>query len=317
MSVVDRWLDRVSAREDATSLALFRIMMGSGALYTVITAVWSGVIPVVWIDRAYGGIRNLGEGTWLVAMFGGPTPGVVWSFVVASLAFSVLMTLGIGGRAVMLLALLTTDALTTLNGHAGGSYDHLLTAGMWLCVLGGGAKTLSVPARLRTGRWAPEVQVLAFPRWLAAYQLVLMYCMTGVQKVSAYWVPGGDASALYYILQQPSWQRFDMSFMAWLYPLTQLGTLVTWFWEVLSPLWLLALWWSIRPESRTGVAAFANRIGLRWIFLGVGVVMHFAIFVTMEVGPFTYLSLGFYAAMVHPWEWRALAERVRARLAVT
>lgn len=314
MSWLSALIDRVSRREDALSLALFRIAMGSGAFYTVFSAVWAGVVPLVWIDLDHGGIRDLGAGPWLVAMLGGPTPGVVWPLIGLALTSAVFMTVGLGGRGVALATLIFTDAVTTLNGHAGGSYDQLLTNGLWLCVLAGGGKTLSIEARLRTGQWAPEVPVVAFPRWLAAYQLVLMYGMTGIQKVSAYWVPGGDASALYYIMQQPSWQRFDMSWVAWLYPLTQLSTVVTWFWEVLAPLWLLALWWSVRPESRTGLAALSNRIGLRWIFLGIGIVMHVVIFLTMDVGSFTYLSLGFYAVMVHPWEWRQLGAWLAARV---
>jgi hypothetical protein len=221
----------------------------------------------------------------------------------------VLVAAGIGGRLASLLALVCTVNVVNLNGHAGGSYDELLTNGLWLTVLGPGHHTLSVTARIRTGTWWPVVHVLAFPRWLVAWQLVLMYCATGLQKLSAYWVPGGESSALYYILQQPTWQRTDMSWVAWIYPLTQIGTTVTWFWEVLSPLWFLALVWSARPDRVGRVGRLANRIALRWWFFAQGVLAHLIIWLTMEVGPFTFLSLAFYAAMVHPWEW----ERLRAR----
>ena len=305
-----RWVDSVSAREDATSLALFRFAMGTGVLLTIGTTWAAGLVPVIWIDAAHGGMRVLGAGPWLVNLLGGPTPTVVWSLVMVSMLSGLSLAVGFGGRISAVVALLSTNALVTLNGHAGGSYDQLLSNGLWLCVLAGGGATLSVDAWRRTGQWWPEAQVLAFPRWLAALQLIIMYCMTGLQKVSAYWVPGGDASALYYIMQQPSWQRIDMSWVAWVYPLTQLSTLVTWFWEVFSPVWLLALWWSTpRADGapRGGIAAFATRWGVRWAFFVVGIAMHIIIYATMNVGPFSYLSLGFYAVMVHPAEWRQLA----------
>ena len=39
------------------------------------------------------------------------------------------------------------------------------------------------------------------------------------------------------------------------------------------------------------------------------VLAHLLIWLSMEVGPFTPLSLAFYAAMVHPWEWERLRRR--------
>ena len=32
-----------------------------------------------------------------------------------------------------------------------------------------------------------------------------------------------------------------MTWLAWVFPMTQVATAVTWFWEVLSPIWLLAV----------------------------------------------------------------------------
>ena len=47
-------------------------------------------------------------------------------------------------------------------------------------------------------------------------------------------------------------------------------------------------------------------MGLRWWYFGIGVLMHATIWATMNVGPFSFLSLGFYTVMVHPEEWRRL-----------
>jgi hypothetical protein len=300
------WVTALSARESATSLALFRIGMGLGVLLTVGSVVAHGLVAVLWLQPEDGGMRRLGEGPWLLALLGGPSPMTVWTLVFGSLLGGALMVAGVGGRWASLTALVCTVNVVNINSHTGGSYDELLTNGLWLSVIGPGHGTLSLAARMRTGTWWPAAQALAFPRWLVLWQLVLMYCMTGLQKLSFYWVPGGEASALYYIFQQPTWQRMDMRFVAWIYPLTQMGTLVTWFWEVLSPLWLLALVWSAWPERAGRVGRLSNRIGLRWWFFGIGILAHVLIWVTMEVGPFTLLSLVYYVAAFHPWEWDSL-----------
>ena len=92
------------------------------------------------------------------------------------------------------------------------------------------------------------------------WQLVLMYWATGLQKVSTHWVPGGDLMALYYILQQPTWQWIDMAWVAPYAALTQVGTAVSWWWEVTCPVWLWA-WWSSRSETpRVGAAGPAARV---------------------------------------------------------
>jgi hypothetical protein len=299
--------------EDGTSLALFRIAMGLSVWATVGTVVFGGLVPVLWVDEAFGGYRQLGSGPWLVSLLGGPSPAVIWPLAITSLVTGALMVLGIGGRVTAVLCLLATGAVLDVNGHAGGSYDELLSNALWLVVLAGGDATLSVRAWWRTGQWWPEVPVLAFPRWLALWQLALMYGTTGLQKVSAYWVPGGDASALYYILQQPTWQRFDMSWVAWVYPLTQVSTTITWFWEVLAPLWVLAVWYAADPERPGAVRSWFNRLRVRTLFAVTGLVMHAVIFVTMDVGPFSVISVGFYVCTVHPWEWRQLYDRLAKR----
>ncbi|MEM6928356.1 MAG: hypothetical protein AAF602_15590, partial [Myxococcota bacterium] len=245
----NRFVGWIGEEEGATSLALFRIGMGLSILYTVGDMVRLGLVDVLWIDEDYGGMSSLGAGAWLVGWFGGPSPTVVWSFVAGALGAGLAMTVGLGGRLTALLALLTTTNLVDLNGMAGGSYDELLANGLWLVLLGGGFRTLSVDAWLGRREVWPVVPVVAIVRWLAVWQLVLMYGSTGLQKVSAYWVPGGESSALYYILQQPSWHRVDMAWVAWVFPLTQLATTVTWFWEVCSPLWILALVLNRGPDG--------------------------------------------------------------------
>jgi hypothetical protein len=204
-------------------------------------------------------------------------------------------------------------ALSDVNSHAGGSDDPLLANGLWLLVLAQSTRTLSLDCRLRTGSWRSAELVPAWPRYLAVVQLFLMYWSTGLQKVSAYWTPAGDFSALYFILQQPTWQRIDMTWAAHVYPLTQAATALTWCWELGAPLWLLAFWWRDTRDRPGRLRALANRIDLRSWLAAVGVVLHLGILAAMEVGPFSLIALSFYLCLYHPDEYTALLNRVRDR----
>ena len=307
------WVALLSRREVGTPLALFRIALGLCVVGMLLGLVARGVIEPLWLDRAYGGYRALGDGNWLVERLGGPKPGVVWPLVWAAIGSGTLLTLGLGGRWPALATLLLTASLTDLNSHTGGSYDELLENGLWLCFLSSGTQTLSLDCRIRTGSWLSADTVPAWPRWLVIFQLVLCYWTTGLQKVSAHWVPGGGFSALYYIFQQPTWQRFDMQWVAYVYPFTQIGTAVSWFWEVLAPLWLLAYFYRDTRTRPGRVRALFNAWDLRTIYAVTGIVFHLALLIFMDVGPFSPITLAFYTCLWSPDEWRAFARRLVRR----
>jgi hypothetical protein len=132
-----------------------------------------------------------------------------------------------------------------------------------------------------------------------------------MHKVSGTWTPAGGFSALYYILQEPTWQRWDLSWLAWVYPLTQLGTATTWIWEITSPLLLLVLWYR-RTRSLPGrLRSLCNRLPLRGLWVIIGLAVHLGILVLMDVGPFSPIALSYYVCLFTPAEWRRLAERLR------
>jgi hypothetical protein len=127
---------------------------------------------------------------------------------------------------------------------------------------------------------------------------VIVYFMTGIQKVSDTWVPGGELSALYYILQQPTWQRVDSLWLAHVFPLTQLGTLFTWTFEVGSPLLLVAI--VVERHGRGRLARQLRRIPFRRGWALWGAVLHVGIALSMAVGVFPYLAPAFYVALLAP-----------------
>lgn len=309
-----RFVAITSHREPATALALYRIAIGL-SVCAVLTGCWhKGVITPLYVDRAYGGYRALGDGPYLVAWLGGPTPSVVRSLFAASYLGGALLALGLGGRLTALFVAQTYKALVGINSHAGGSYDDLLINGLWLLVLAPATATLSLDCRLRRGTWRDDTPVSAWPRYLVVFQLVLMYWTTGLQKLSHHWVPGGSFDALWYIFQQPTWQKWgDLPWLAWVFPLTQVGTAVAWTWEVTNPLWLLAFWYRATRTRPGWLRARFNAWDVRALFAGVGVVLHAGIEAFMDVGPFGYVSLCFYVCLWHPDEWRAAWRRLTGR----
>lgn len=307
-----RWVALLSAREAPGSLALLRVLLGLCLLQSLAGVVISGTWSLIWLDAAEGGYRELSALPWLVEALGGATRGVIGGLLGLGLLAALGLTVGLLSRLSALVLLQVFMALSDTNPHTGGSYDVLISNALWLLVLADSGAAASIDARLRA-RWWPRpgpVTVPAWPRYLVIGQLLTMYASTGLQKVSASWVPGGDLSALYYILQQPTWQRIDMRWAAPLFPLTQLATLSTWLFEVGAPA-LLGVLWLRRTRSRPGrLRAWSNRLRARDLFIAFGLLMHAGIAILMEVGPFSTVSMALYAALLHPDELRALRARL-------
>lgn len=306
------WVTLLDRKEPGDALAVFRILTGLVVAW-VITSLWtSGLLDILWIDKAFGGYRGLGQGPHLVRWLGGPTPGVIHSIAGVTLAAAVLLTLGFGGRVTPFVALQGYIALHRLDPNASGSSDILVTNALWLLVLARSTATLSLDCRLRTGSILSDEQVSAFPRYLAILQLVVMYGATGLQKVSAYWFPTGQYAALYYILQQPTWQRFSMEWAARVYPLTQVSSAVTWLWEVTAPLLGLVYYFRYTADRPGRLRKLLNRWDLRKPWALIGLCLHVLIMVAMDVGHFSQMSLAFYVCLWHPAELRAAAARLRS-----
>lgn len=301
------WAERLDHHEDGLSLALVRIAAGLIVLTHLGRLLLAGVVPLVWYDAEHGGLRDLAH-PWVLAL-GGATPPVVHTLIAALALSALALTLGLATRPAAFLTWLGYRTLGDLNNHAGGSYDELIINVLFLLVLARSGQRWSVDAwwRGRSGL------VPAWPRWLMVFQLVVVYCSTGLQKVSNHWVPWGDLDALWYILQQPTWHHFDMAWLAPLYPLTRLATLGTWVFEVGSPVILLAAWFRATRERPGRLRAWCNRVDLRGLWLTAGFFMHLGIEATMEVGPFSLIALTLYLACYSPDEWRAWGGRLLRR----
>lgn len=311
-----RWVGFVGAQETGEGLALFRMLSGLALIVSIGATAANGLVGAFWVDASFGGIRSLPP-TWRYDLLGGATPTAAWTCVLAALGAGVALVVGIGARAAALIGGQALMALAAANPHARASYDGLLINSLWLLVLADSTATLSLRCRLRHGAWTSDALVGAWPRYLTIAQLGVLYLFTGLHKVSIYWTPAGGFSALYYIMQQPSWQLGSMHWLAWIYPVTQISTAVAWIFELSWPLMWLALYFRLHPDRPGRVRRWFNRLRVRTIYAAVGASMHLGIAIAMDVGPFTYVTLAFYPCLFRPQElraaWTAVSRRLRSR----
>ncbi|MCB9779557.1 MAG: HTTM domain-containing protein [Alphaproteobacteria bacterium] len=319
-----RIVARIAHKEPATPLALFRIAMGLSVLYTLLPMLRDDVVRLVWMDRAYGGFRTLTPHHWLLDAVGGASDASVTVLVGAAVVTGVLLIIGLGGRVTAFAALQLMIALFEINSGSGGGHDRLHTNGLWLLVLAPSTATLSLDCWITskgilarsdrkdatTRSFLSTRPVAAWPRYVAVFQLVLVYGTTGLQKLGQEWMPWGDFRALYYAILAPSWQRYPTDWVADLYPLTQVGTAVTWLWEVGAPLLLLAFWYRATRDRPGFLRRLSNRIDLRSIYLAIGAFFHISLWLMMNLGPFSLVTMSFYLCAYHHDEYAALWARL-------
>lgn len=308
------FVELFSRRESGTTLACFRIALGLVTLYSLLSIAAAGLLDVLWVDRFYGGYRNLPSGGWLIDMLGGTTSAVVHGVHAVALGATVLVTIGIGGRPVTFIALQSYLALISINADTVGGYDIMITNALWLLVLGEPMATLSLRCRRKTGAWTSDTQIAAWPRYLLVFQLIVVYTATGLYKLSPEWTPGGSFPALFQVYQDPTWRRFNMDFTAWIFPLTQIATAITWFFETGAWTMLLVFYFRYTKDRDGRLRALLNRFDLRIPFTALGLCLHMGILFTLNVGPFSWVSMSYYLCMWHPDELQHAAAVLYRRI---
>jgi hypothetical protein len=305
------WVALTSEREAPLVLACFRILIALVAVGSLLSVATSGVLDALMIQIPHGALHL--EGGWLVNMLGGPTVRVMWCLWTVALIACACVAVGLGGRVACLIAAQAYLAVARVNPDVAGGYDAMINNALYLLIFSSAFETLSLDCRRKTGRWTSDVPVPAWPRYLLVFQLLVIYGSTALHKLSPVWTPVGGYSALFWVFQDPTWRRFDMSFVAGIYPLLQVATAITWHWELAMP--LLLVWYGCnRSRDRGGRL---RRIVLRWDlrkpFAAMGVMLHLGILMTLNVGPFSFASLAYYVLLWTPDELAAAGRTLRDR----
>ncbi len=316
-----RWVAFLSTREDATSLAVARIISGSTIAWNLLSMLKSGAAAQAWVDHQYGGAHNTFSEVWLQTL-GGATPGNIRALIFVGIAAGLMMALGAATRASTFVTWLCFHTLTDTNYLAGGSSDDLLLNGLFVLLWSGSGRALSVDHWWRRRRDPlASSDAPAWPRYVLIFQICTVYWTTGMQKVSSAWWPPpfGSLDAIWFILQEPTWTRFTIPAQTLrpFFRLTQLATLTTWLFENSGLLLLLAYWYRATRKKAGRVRAFFNaplgvgrKVDFRLCYLAVGLSLHLGIWSLMQVGPFLNSVLVCYACCITPGEWRSLIERI-------
>ncbi len=304
-----RWQSFVALmahREAPTALAWVRIAVGLVVLQSFFEMWRTDSYFLVLSDRVTGeGFRSFAGTHWLLDLVGGTsTEGLTRLGLLVGVG-AIATVLGLGGPLGPLLTLQACLALFVIHPASGGGHDRVITNALWLLVLSPASRTLSLDSLITTGKLQDLRPRPAWARYLIIVQLAVIYGTTGMQKLGSDWFPWGDYRAIYLALLVPAWSRWDLgALLGQAYPLTQLGTAVTWWWEVTWPVVLLAFWFRKSREQPGKLRAIFNRLDLRWAYAVIGVGMHTTVWVLMELGPFSAIMLALYPALWHPDELR-------------
>lgn len=301
MSAWSRWVALLERREDGASLAMCRIVASIGVLWEVIEAWSSHAAAAMWVDQRFGGVRGI-DRPGVLAWFGGANPRNVSALIIVSVLASLLSLLGLFGRVAIPITWLCWRTIAGLNDHSGGSGDDLLVNVLFVLMFADTTRAFSLDARLR-GRTG---EVMAWPRYVIIAQLAVMYEATALQKISAGWVPWGPLDALWYVLQQPTWQRFSMRWVAPFYRITQAGSLFTWLFENGALVFALAMYFRATRERPGRLRAWFNKVDVRKWYLLAGLALHCGISTLMDVGSFFPAVMACYTCCVTPAEWRRI-----------
>lgn len=288
-----RFVAFLNAKEDPMPLALCRIILASTIAVHTTRFFFGGGADVAWIHQSRGGL-SISHG-WFDA-WGGLEPSQMHLLVGVVIVSAIFSTIGLYTRVSMLVMWISFRAMTELNPSSRGSYDALLLDVLFVLVLAQTGNALSVDAHFR-GKAGPAPR---WPRLLLIFQMGLLYFGSGIGKLSSSWVPGGNASALWYILQQPTWARFP-DIPGWIHPLTQVATTSTWLFETSGLVFLTAALLELsepRSPRLQKLKRFFARIHFVPLYLFFGFTMHIGIEMTMQVGPFSYASLAMYPAAI-------------------
>lgn len=280
LSRFDSWTTLVRAE----LLALLRI----GLAIALLLDIFGTILPDA--DRLFGG-GSYGEPSLFAWMFENPRmhwsllEGVsdhaairlaLWVWATATLCLLV----GWNTRVSAVLVWVLSVSFTNLNLYAINAGDHIRGMLLLYLMLVPCGAVWSVDARQRrrlVGSAPREVRVHPWALRLMLLQLALMYCASGICKMTGEdWTSG---SSLYYVMRDTSLTRISADQFALPYIVTRLMTWTVLAWEVAFPL-LIAV-------RRT-----------RGIALWMGAAFHLGIFVTLEIGCFPLYLLALYVPLL-------------------
>jgi hypothetical protein len=271
----------------AERLAALRIGLAAVLLCDLLTT-YQSALPRFFGRGGLGGAEVLGESlwprTWNWSLLAGAGDDTLRWALLAWVAAAVCLLLGLLSRPSAALAWALSVSFGNLNVYVLNAGDVIRSTVLFYLMLSPCGAAWSLDCLLRRRRRGRAL-IYPWPLRLLFVQLVLIYCLNGLYKLSGSdWING---DSLYYALCDLDVSRFSYAQLPVPYWLTCLVTWAVLGWEAGFPLWV-ALPWTRRPA------------------LAFGVLFHLGILLTMELGAFVPYILMLYVPLL-PWE------RFRAR----
>jgi hypothetical protein len=309
--VIARWVALWDRREGPESLALLRVLVPLVILLDFLAALGLGLLPGLWAPPPHGlGWAGVTDAAPPLTRLLGASPRTAWLVVGLAVLGAVLLLVGLFHRAGALCLALGSAELARLAPDGERAIDVLLRIAVIVLAFSRADACWSVSAwlRARSGR-PPLLEIPAWPRQLLFLQLVWVYFSAAHNRGGAAWWPSGELSAIANVLSDPHYARFAPGWTAAVFPLTQLSTALTMVFEFGAPL-LVPLTLLDRRHVDGGVAGrLVRRFRLRYVYLGLGALLHLGIWLTLRLGIFSLGMLSLYAVLLEPSEIRAAIAR--------
>lgn len=307
------WIEIWDREEHPRTLSILRMTVALVLLADLIGIGCHGLIDPLMAEASSGGWGSSESGSWSLWIhhLENPLINPAVALYMVRVAACVSLLLGVHTPVSALILALCSAQAALMVPYADRGIDMLLRNVLWIMVFARCDGWLSVRNGWRTGSvWGDGRPVPAWPRHLLILQLVVVYFMAGVQKFGFLWTPMGGYTALYMLLQDEAIARAEWSWLAnspWL-QMTQVATFVTLAWEWAAPIVLWVYWGRFRPDTASRRLRWAVRNHVHLVWLAVGVVFHFGIAVTLQLGIFPYAMLALYVVFIHPEQWPSLRE---------
>jgi hypothetical protein len=235
---------------------------------------------------------------WTMIVFNIDDPAVLYPFFWGTVAVVAAWTIGLFTRVMNVAVWLIMLCWIGRNGNILNGGDDTMQVAVFLLLLSPSGRALSVDAWLRRCWGGPPGPVWTEP-WpirLFQIQLAVIYCTTGLAKLLAPPITGGPddpigtwwaGTSVHYVLNYVTMSRWSFAQLPLPFWLTAALTYSSVWWEVLFPVLVLFR-------------------GTRWLALWFGVMFHLGIWLTIEVGWFSFYTLALYGVWVPDWFWGRL-----------
>jgi hypothetical protein len=320
-SVFASWVALWDRREPPTALALIRILVALVLLSDFLIVLQLGLVEALWSPPPDGFVngRRL---PWFVEQIGAG-PGTAWFLWGAEVAALFGMLTGTFTRVSCVLFVLVSAQMAELSPDGDRGIDTILRLVVTILAFSQSNARWSVDAWIRRRIGRPfAATVPAWPRLLLFLQAIWVYFSSGHNKAPYEWGFAGNFTALGNTLSDPHFARWNPSWFEPVYPITQVGTATTMLFELSAPLMLLFAYYAATADRPGRLRHWCNRLRLRWLWFGLGVVFHIGIAAAMQLGIFAWGMLALYPSIVLPEDlvraeaWiRSIPQRRAARRA--